>query len=133
MSLVDAVKVGDREAARRLIDSSAAVNAQNADGVTALMVAVLNNRAQVAALLLACGADLELRDQKGRTALMLAAEQGDMPDMTAVLLDESFQALRRDIHQELRLLIALVMAVAVAMLGLVAAAAFREGAAHVFA
>ena len=64
---------------------------------------------------------------------MLAAEQGDMPEMTAVLLDESFQALRRDIHQELRLLIALVMAVAVAMLGLVAAAAFREGAAHVFA
>ena len=133
MSLVDAVKVGDREAARRLIDSRAAVNAQNADGVTALMVAVLNNRAQVAALLLACGADLELRDQKGTTALMLAAEQRDMPEMTALLLDESFQAIRRDIHQELRLLIALVMAVAVAMLGLVAAAAFREGAAHVFA
>ncbi|XP_044276941.1 KN motif and ankyrin repeat domain-containing protein 3-like [Varanus komodoensis] len=45
-------------------------------GQTALMLAVSHGRQEMVAALLACGADVNLRDEEGSTALMCACEHG---------------------------------------------------------
>lgn len=61
------------------------INAQNSEGITALMYAVDNPFICLAVIqqLLLTGADINLRDKNGRTALMYAARQGnnDIVDM----------------------------------------------------
>ena len=63
-----------------LLEGGEAVDAVDEDGVTALMYAAYNGRAECARLLLEAGADASLRatggDDEGKTALELAEEYG---------------------------------------------------------
>ena len=63
---------GSADIAQLLIKHGANVNAKNAGGVTALMVAAANNTTRVGSLLLQSGADASIKSEDGRTALMIA-------------------------------------------------------------
>ena len=71
--LHSATRRGDLEAVRRLLDSGRLVNAQDdEDGTTALMVAVRQDKKDMAALLLERRANVDLQNRFGRSALMTA-------------------------------------------------------------
>ena len=55
-------------------------------GQTALMLASSHNRLQVVAMLLECGADVNLQDEDGSSALMCACEHGHI-DVVQLLLN----------------------------------------------
>jgi len=76
-SLVDAAKLGDRDAVRSLLGSGAAVNIPDADGTTALIWSAYRNDLEMADLLLGAGADAKAVNQYGATALYAAAENPD--------------------------------------------------------
>jgi ankyrin repeat protein len=76
-SVVEAVKNGDREAARALLKQHANANAVEADGTTALHFAVLAHDAETARLLIGAGADVNKANRYGITSLSLAATNGD--------------------------------------------------------
>jgi ankyrin repeat protein len=63
----------DADAALVLIEAGANINAQNKDGLTPLMNCIAS---EVARVLLAHGADVAIRDARGRTALDQAKESG---------------------------------------------------------
>lgn len=65
---------GHLQMVTRLIDAGGNINAK---GWTPLHYAVFSNQLDIAKLLLARGADLELRAPNGRTALMLAVQTGN--------------------------------------------------------
>ena len=67
--LIDAVKRGDASAVRALIAQKAAVNAQEADGSTALHWAVQRDDVPMVELLLAAGADAKAATRYKITAL----------------------------------------------------------------
>jgi len=75
-SLADAIRSGDRPAARALIAKRADVNATEADGSTALHVAVDLGDEETARLLLAAGARPTATTRYGVTPLALAARNG---------------------------------------------------------
>ena len=64
------------DALAALLRGGAAVDAVSSDGVTALMMAAYNGRAECARLLLEAGADVAQVDEFGRTADSLAEEKG---------------------------------------------------------
>jgi hypothetical protein len=68
---------GNAILAARLLAEPCDVNAVNKAGQTALMIAALFGRSDVAKLLLAHGADTTLRDTMGNTAMSLAQQQGN--------------------------------------------------------
>lgn len=73
MQLIDAVRRGDREAARQMIKSdAAAVNRAAGDGATPLLWAAFRNDNDTAALLLGAGANPNAANDYGVTALSLA-------------------------------------------------------------
>jgi ankyrin repeat protein len=55
-----------------MVGKKADVNAKNAGGLTALMIAAAANRPDIATLLLDAGADPEAKSEDGRTALSIA-------------------------------------------------------------
>ena len=63
---------GRADAVRRLLEGGAAVNAQDREGWTALHFAVQRCDTDVTVLLLGAGADPDLRDGNGNTALFRA-------------------------------------------------------------
>jgi ankyrin repeat protein len=69
-----AAHAGDLEIAALLLDSGAEIDAQADDGATPLLKACAynDNRVDIARLLLERGADAQLRNKQGRTALDLA-------------------------------------------------------------
>ena len=75
-SLIEAARVGDRDAVRALIRRSGDVDVRSGDGTTALMWAVHGGHEDVVSLLLGRRADPEARNDYGLTALHLAAENG---------------------------------------------------------
>ncbi|GIL79791.1 hypothetical protein Vretimale_12414 [Volvox reticuliferus] len=75
-NLHDAAKYGDVEAATRLIEEGADVNALNDRGISALGVAVGFNRLEVVKLLIAKGADVTFQDPKKNTLMHYAAGYG---------------------------------------------------------
>ena len=84
-ALIEAAGYGDIAAMRRLIAAGADVNAMSSEhGKTALMVAAKRNSEDIAKLLLAVGADMNVKDSNGNTALMYAAEY-DSADVAALL------------------------------------------------
>lgn len=95
-ALLEAAARGDLDRAKLLLDAGADPNAVDAaTGRTALMLAIDSlypvagaRRSEVADLLLERGADPEMRDNKGRTALNLARAR-DLPRVAARLLDEA--------------------------------------------
>ena len=85
LRLVDAVRSGDRHAARALLEEPVDANARQPDGTTALHWAAYLNDLDTAALLLETGAVADAANELGVTPLYLACENGNAA-MVRVLL-----------------------------------------------
>src|SRR5262245_61233119 len=77
--LVDAVRQGDVRAVRTLLTDHVDVNSRYPDGSTALAWAVYADNPEVAALLIAGGADLDAANDYGETPLSIACENRSVP------------------------------------------------------
>ncbi|MEE8128934.1 MAG: ankyrin repeat domain-containing protein, partial [Vicinamibacterales bacterium] len=88
IQLLEAVRNGDPEAVRTLLQTDVDVNARAGDGATALHWAVLREDANTADLLIRAGADVNAANGLGVTPLVLACENGSAALVTA-LLEES--------------------------------------------
>lgn len=73
-ALMVAVKKGNLQMAQTLLQYKANPNAKNAGGLTPLMIAAFSNEDMIVSLLLKAGANLALKDDHGKTALILAKE-----------------------------------------------------------
>ena len=84
--LVDAVRRGDANAVRELLESGVEVDATTADGATALLWAVHTGQPELVALLLEAGADVDISNRYGVGPAALAAENGDAAILERLLL-----------------------------------------------
>ncbi len=75
--LIEAVKAGEVETVRALLDGGADVDARASDGATALHWAVHRDDAGLVELLLAAGADATIANRYGVQPVSLAAENGN--------------------------------------------------------
>jgi len=91
LALLEAVKAGDQESARVLLDGVQNINTAEADGTTALHYAVLNNQLNLVATLIRSGADVNARTRYGITPIYLAARNGSR-SMTQILLNAGASA-----------------------------------------
>src|SRR5215813_8116925 len=64
--------LNNKEVVEVLLDLGADINAQNNNGMTALMEAILYNNVEVAKILIARGADVHLTNRHGSTAVTFA-------------------------------------------------------------
>lgn len=71
-----AVRNGDNDLVKLMVDSGANVDASNADGQTALHLAALQGQEQIIKTLFIARANPTLKDREDRTPLHLAAERG---------------------------------------------------------
>src|SRR5262249_19713350 len=71
-----AANLGLRRYAKAQIDAGADVNAQDDEGSTPLILAVVGNHSEAAEELLKAGADIDAADHEGSTALTHAAFRG---------------------------------------------------------
>jgi len=85
LSLVDAAKLGDREAVRSLLRSRTKQDVAGPEATSALIWAAYRNDVEMADLLLRAGADAKAANEYGATALYAAAANAD-PAMTVKLL-----------------------------------------------
>ncbi len=85
--LVDAVRRGDVDAVRALLDGGADVDSTGPDGATALLWAVHIDQPELVGLLLEAGADVEITNRYGVGPASLAAENGN-----AAILERLLQA-----------------------------------------
>lgn len=86
LRLIDAVKAGNHEAVRALLEQPAVVKATERDGTTALHWAVRADDLDSVRLLLRAGADATAATREGITPLMLAAMNGSL-QATEILLE----------------------------------------------
>jgi len=86
--LITATVMRDGAAVKELLDSGKNPNARQSDGLTPLMVAASNSDAEIAAMLLAKGADPNLR-AGSRSALSIAKSRGSAGAATVQLLERS--------------------------------------------
>ena len=77
LPLIDAIKSNDRETALSLIQKKTDINAQQADGASALHWAVHNNDQELVELLINAGADVDIADETGATPLWVSAYNGN--------------------------------------------------------
>ncbi len=75
--LIDAVRRGDADAVRALLESGADVDSTAPDGATALLWAVHTDQPELVQLLLQAGADVEITNRYGVGPASLAAENGN--------------------------------------------------------
>ena len=83
--IADAASKGNKAEIARLLKRGADVNAQQADGATALQWAAYRGDAKLAELLLKAGAKADLANHDGATPLWLAAARGDAAVIQALL------------------------------------------------
>jgi uncharacterized protein len=83
--IADAASKGNKAEIERLLKHGADVNAQQADGATALQWAAYRGDAKLAELLLKAGAKPGLANHDGATPLWLAAARGDAAVIQALL------------------------------------------------
>jgi ankyrin repeat protein len=69
-----AVTKGNQTLAQTLLQYKANPNAKNAGGVTPLMIAAHKDQDMIVSLLLKAGAKMEMKDDEGKTALVIAKE-----------------------------------------------------------
>lgn len=73
-ALMLAVQKGNLQMAQTLLQYKADPNSKNAGGLTPLMIAAFGNQDMLVSLLLKAGANADLKDGQGKTALTLAQE-----------------------------------------------------------
>src|SRR3984957_4443979 len=83
--IADAASKGNNAQIERLLKRGADVNAQQADGATALQWAAYHGDAKLVELLLKAGAKPDLANRDGATPLWLAAARGDAAVVQALL------------------------------------------------
>jgi ankyrin repeat protein len=69
-----------------LLKKGVDVNARNSGGVTALMIAAANSRADMVEILVRAGANVKVQTERGDTALSIARAKGD--EKVIKLLDD---------------------------------------------
>lgn len=74
----DAIKRGDLQLIRELLDHGADLDARDSHGQTALMLAAHNGHREIVATLIGQGADLNVTAKFGLSALMLAIVAGHL-------------------------------------------------------
>src|ERR1700710_164856 len=79
--IFNAARADDVKTVQALIDKKVDLNQVDESGFTALTLASSNGSPNVVALLLKNGASTEILDPMGRTSLMAAAFQGDLPSI----------------------------------------------------
>lgn len=84
-TLPDLVNAGQRAAALELIAGDADVNQLSVDGTTALHWAVYRKDLELVQMLLAEGANPDIRNDYGATPMTVASEHGDYPIMKALV------------------------------------------------
>jgi ankyrin repeat protein len=77
LSLVDAARLGDREAARSWLNGRAKADVAGPEGTAALIWAASRNDVEMADLLLGAGVDVQAANEFGATALYAAAANAD--------------------------------------------------------
>lgn len=75
-SLMLAIQLGNLKAAQRAVQEGADINLKGINGQTPLMRAVLNKREDIFSWLLSLNVDVNASDKEGKTALMLAYQEG---------------------------------------------------------
>lgn len=97
-ALFSAIEAGDADRVAKAVESGISVNSRNADGLTALMAAVVKGSVPSVRALLAKGADVNARlGFYGKTALTLAGRWGADSEMVRVLLTAGA---RRDVSDD---------------------------------
>jgi len=86
--LVDAAERGDAAAVRSLLEDGADVNERRGDGRTAVTAAALGDHVEVARVLIAAGADVDLQDADRNNPLLVTGETGSVAMLRAVLRGE---------------------------------------------
>jgi len=99
-ALMAAVYAGQEETARVLIAAGAEVNCETREGYSTcndcpLTLAVKVQDPSIVALLLQAGARVDIRDSRGRTALMYAVSSGN-PEIVRLLLSAGASPAARD-------------------------------------
>jgi ankyrin repeat protein len=69
-ALITAARVGDEELVRELLDGGADIDIQDEEGITALSIAIMEEKMHVVSLLLDRGANPNIGDREGWTPLM---------------------------------------------------------------
>jgi ankyrin repeat protein len=83
--LVDAASRGDAAEVRRLLDDGADANERDASGRTAVTAAALGDHVEVARVLIAAGADVDLQDSDRNNPLLVTGETGSVAMLREVL------------------------------------------------
>lgn len=89
--LIEAIRSGDAGRVKSLLEQGAEVNARDAYGATALMVAAHSGKLEMVNLLLAAGAEVDAKDELGWTALIKACyndvEDRGYPEIVSHLIE----------------------------------------------
>ena len=105
LALVEASHAGSTDIVSLLLDKGADVNAQDADGYTALSIASRNGHTEVVKLLLDKGADVNVQDADGDTALIWASRNGHT-EVVKLLLDKGADINAKDKYGDTALILA---------------------------
>jgi len=104
-AVADAALAGDRASVQSLIKQRADVNAQQADGATAIQWASYRNDLDMADVLIAAGANVKTPNSDGATPLSLASINGSAP-MIAKLIKAGADPNEKSPHGETALMFA---------------------------
>ncbi len=100
-ALLFAVRQGETETVKTLLDAKADINAVDSDGNNALVLAILNTHYDLAKYLIERGEDVNIAAKNGRTALYSAVEMHDMDWSPRPVHKEVDQATSMDIIRAL--------------------------------
>jgi len=89
--IINAVKSGDVESARRFLAAGTDINSRDEEGATLLMIAAHTGNLRMVIALIELGADVNATDERGWTPLMKAAYNAEMnrgfADVVQALID----------------------------------------------
>jgi ankyrin repeat protein len=95
--LLDAIKKGDENSVKTILDKGTDVNAKNVEGETPLMHASFSGHTTIVKVLLANNADVNAKDVKGVTVLMNASDSG-YTEIVKVLLANGADVNAKDVN-----------------------------------